>query len=314
MVVYHSLNYSTQYYLSFKYLAFLPPSFIFITGFLIARVYFQRSPGSDRATSHRMVVRGIKLLAIFTALNVLATFVATRDYNGQSLNLPVFFSLWREIYFQGAGYLVAFDILIPIAYILLIGPLLLWLSRLKPWIVPTLAIIAMTSLVLSQAFGHEITCNVSMMAAGLIGASFGIIPQSMLNALSRFWFLPLAIYATLAVVGFRYNAFAQWILAQQAAAVIAVAALFALGNRFRKPEWLMDRIVVLGNYSLLAYITQIGFLQILVRWTGRFEPNSFAFLAFFLVILALTVLSSEMVHWCRTRSPLANNVYRFVFG
>ena len=76
----------------------------------------------------------------------------------------------------------------------------------------------------------------------------------------------------------------------------------------------MDRIVVLGNYSLLAYITQIGFLQILVRWTGRFEPNSFAFLAFFLVILALTTLSSEMVHWCRTRSPLANNVYRFVFG
>ena len=39
MVIYHSLNYSAHRELAFKYLAFLPPSFILITGFLLSHVY-----------------------------------------------------------------------------------------------------------------------------------------------------------------------------------------------------------------------------------------------------------------------------------
>src|ERR1051325_5936996 len=42
MVAYHSLNYSTRYQLAFQYMAFLPPSFILITGFLLSHVYSAR--------------------------------------------------------------------------------------------------------------------------------------------------------------------------------------------------------------------------------------------------------------------------------
>ena len=38
MVLYHSLDYSTELYLAFKYMSFLPPSFILITGFLMSRI------------------------------------------------------------------------------------------------------------------------------------------------------------------------------------------------------------------------------------------------------------------------------------
>ena len=124
----------------------------------------------------------------------------------------------------------------------------------------------------------------------------------------------MIFYVLIALLGHRFGAFANWILAQQVAAVVAVAALYCMGVRFRAPEWLIERILVLGNYSLLAYIAQIGFLQIIVRWTGRLEPDSMAFLAFFLTALALTSLLVEIIHWCRNESRLVDGVYRLVFG
>ena len=47
MVIYHSFNYSQDYSLGFRFLPFLPPSFILITGFLIARLYFNPECARD---------------------------------------------------------------------------------------------------------------------------------------------------------------------------------------------------------------------------------------------------------------------------
>src|SRR5213596_2263625 len=66
MVVYHSFNYSTDYTLGFKYLPFLPPSFILITGFLISRLYFEPKPASDPGVHGRLLLRGFRLLLLFT--------------------------------------------------------------------------------------------------------------------------------------------------------------------------------------------------------------------------------------------------------
>src|SRR5215813_10557683 len=69
MVVYHSFNYSTDYALGFKYLPFLPPSFILITGFLISRLYFTPEAARDSGVYGRLLLRGFRLLFVFTVLN-----------------------------------------------------------------------------------------------------------------------------------------------------------------------------------------------------------------------------------------------------
>src|SRR5436189_5459360 len=71
MVVYHALNYSTDYTLGFKYLPFLPPSFILITGFLIGRLYLTSGNRPGASLFGRLFLRGFRLLLIFTLLNVL---------------------------------------------------------------------------------------------------------------------------------------------------------------------------------------------------------------------------------------------------
>src|SRR5438046_666172 len=59
MVVYHTLNYSTEYTLSFIYLPFLPPSFILITGFLMGRLYLRGQPPAGSDVLARLAVRGV---------------------------------------------------------------------------------------------------------------------------------------------------------------------------------------------------------------------------------------------------------------
>jgi peptidoglycan/LPS O-acetylase OafA/YrhL len=312
MVIYHALNYSTQLELGFRYLAFLPPSFIFITGFLIAFVYFPRPRGRDAATSGRMVVRGLKLLVLFTVLNVLGTLVSTRNYNGQPMHLKSFFAHWQEIYFSGAGTMAAFEVLLPIAYILLLGPLLLWLSRQGRWTVPALAVLTIPVLAGLEANRSGVPVNAAMMSAGLLGAALGLLPQASFDQLGRWWVVPPVLYAILA--GLAHDRMGERFLLQLSAATLSVAALFGIGARFQKTAWLMDRFTMLGNYSLLAYIVQIAFLQILVRLLGRPEPASLDFLLLLSATLLVTVLAAELTDWLRTASSWVDRAYRLVFA
>ena len=70
MVLYHWLNYfispTGDFY---RYLRFLTPSFIFITGFLISHVYFTKYGWASSQVSKRLAIRGLKILGVFLILN-----------------------------------------------------------------------------------------------------------------------------------------------------------------------------------------------------------------------------------------------------
>src|SRR3954471_1262204 len=71
MVVYHAINYSAFRPLAFRYLAFLPPSFIFVAGFLVGQTYASKYDLSRTAPYRRLIVRGLKILILFTVFNLL---------------------------------------------------------------------------------------------------------------------------------------------------------------------------------------------------------------------------------------------------
>jgi hypothetical protein len=207
--------------------------------------------------------------------------------------------------------MAAFEVLLPIAYLLLLGPLLLLLRRAGRWAVPVLATLVIVTLSVLE-FEWGIPANAAMMAAGLLGAALGRIPQTRLRSLGRVWFVPLALYAGLFLLA--NGSMSESFLLQLAAGVLAIAALYGIGERVRKPEWLMRHISVLGSYSLLAYIVQIGFLQVLVRRFGRPDPDSVDFLLFFGATLLVTAVAAELARWMRTRSRFADQAYRLVFA
>ena len=116
MVLYHWINYFVGVYGSiYIYLRFIPPSFVFITGFLIANVYPARYGLRSVQVYRRMLVRGGKLLLLFVLLNIAANLVFARSYKGAMPGVDGFFRDLAIILTTGNAK-AAFSVLVPIGY------------------------------------------------------------------------------------------------------------------------------------------------------------------------------------------------------
>ncbi len=310
MVLYHALNYSTKYYLGFRYFAFLPPSFIVITGFLLASVYSAKHSLNDWRLHRRLIMRGVKLLLLFTALNVLIQLTVSRSAHGAMPGLNIWRTYWYEIYISGEGRAASFEVLLPIAYLLLIAPLLLLLNGAHRSILPVVTVCVLGLLAwLAEQGGYWF--NAQLMSAGLIGLLLGRLSFRTLGLLSRVWFLFLFAYLGYFFLGRTYG---QGFLLQLVGGVIGLGLIYSACLRLNF-ETVFERCLErLGRYSLIAYIGQIGVLQVLVRFTGRPEPFSADFFLVLFGTLLLTVLGVEFVDWARSRSAVVGSAYKAVFA
>lgn len=310
MVAYHSLNYSTRYELGFRLMGFLPPSFIVITGFLLSRVYFARPVGEVRPVCRRLLVRGAKLFVLFTVLNVMAGLVRRTTPPGVVAGPAALFTQAFDVFVSGHGRLAVFEVLLPIAYLLMGGPMLLWLDLAHRRLVPALTAITLAACLVLEQQG-ALMPNPALMTAGLVGIVLGRIPGDRLDWLCRAWPLPVAAYV--AYVGL-VILLGQGFAIQLFGACAVLAVCYAVGLRAGARGWLSGRVITLGQHSLLAYIVQIAVLQLLAALMGRPEPASFEFAALFLAALALTGAFIEFTHWARGRSVSFHAAYRLAFG
>jgi hypothetical protein len=107
MVIYHSLNYSPYSHVAFAYIAFLPVSFIFMAGFLLTSSYLARYDIKDWRLHKRLVIRGAKLIVLFSALNlglyVVAmgrSFCSRADVALPAMLLPFCLGVWPQAWMR----------------------------------------------------------------------------------------------------------------------------------------------------------------------------------------------------------------------
>lgn len=310
MVAYHSLNYSTRPELGFQYIAFLPPSFILITGFLLSRVYSVRTLAGDKRVWKRLLVRGGKLLALFTVLNFAASFVRGGTAGGDVLGIGYIINHGFDIYVAGGGRWAVFEVLLPIAYLILFAPCLLWLDQWKSAALPLATIAVLFLFALLEHSGNPFA-NGGMVGAGMLGMVMGRVSGGVLELFGRYWWMTLVGYGVYFSLSLTIG---QPYLMQLVGAVVALAVFFGLGLRAGGSGWLQQRNLTLGKYSLVSYIVQIVILQCLSRFIGRPEPDSFGFVALLMTTLLLTVLFVEVIHWSRTKSSGADVLYKAVFA
>ncbi|MDP3068888.1 MAG: hypothetical protein Q8N18_01310 [Opitutaceae bacterium] len=317
MVIYHSLNYTNQYHLGFRFFSFLPPSFVLITGFLLAVVYFPRFQRGEPGLAWRLVFRSLRLLTLFVGLNVIAQWVRSPAY-GQKVGVAEFFAHWQEVFLQGGARLdggariAAFEVLLPIAYTIALAPLLLMLAAKVRWFLPVFCG-AFVGLCGWLGYYDYPFINLLFMGAGVIGIFGGWLVRDP-DTLERFFWPALAAAVAYAVLGTgRGYVYAL----QMAGSIIAVVFLcglsMKLANRFAG-AWLIRHAIRVGQYSLVAYVGQIALLQILVRPLGRPDPVSWGALAMFGGTLVGMSLLVETTKWLRGRSALADRAYKLVFA
>ncbi len=316
MVFYHWLNYFVSPDLDYRYLRFLTPSFIFVTGFLIAHVYFSNSNSTDCRLAKRLFTRGMKLLLVFLVLNVMRS-VALPILTRTAITLSDQFkaqNLWA-IGIVGnvpvtSSRIVAFYILIPIAYLLLLSAALWYGHRVFKHVFHLACLLCLAG-ILVLGFQGERSYNLEYITIGLLGVIIGFYPLECINNFVRH---PVAL-----LIGYIFYlvAIRTWNVPFPLLAVgvcLSVSIIYLAG--LQKPESSRGgrHVILLGKHSLFSYVVQIAILQILSAGLRRVHLGVAVTLISFGAAFAMTMLAVEIAERLKTRFELANRLYKLAFA
>ena len=317
MVLYHWLNYFYGIHGDiYKYLRFLTPSFIFITGFLIAHVSFAKYGAGSLKLSQRLFVRGIKLLILFIALNMITSVIAPSSFvrslwSGRAAlaNLNSIF-LVGEITGSASGKIAVFAILVPIGYLLILSSLISMACRLFKYAFQA-ACLCSLFLMIYLTWRNSESTNVELIAIGLFGVVIGFTSQELIQRMVRhIWVIGVAYIAYLLIITFLPVS----LYIQMIGACLTTALIYAVGTRVSASSRQQDHIVLLGRYSLFGYIAQIAILQFLRAALASFHLGIIILAISLITGLTLTVIAVEIVDYSRARSKTINFAYQLVFA
>jgi peptidoglycan/LPS O-acetylase OafA/YrhL len=315
MVLYHWLNYFVGTEGDFyRYLRFLTPSFIFITGFLISHLSASKYSSARSQLTRRLALRGLKILAVFVGLNVgMAVLFPGSPLRG-AIFTPAALPSLKAIFITGnflpggLGKAASFTILVPIGYLLIASSGLLSLSRVLSYPFHLACGISLACTVLLDRVGLH-TTNLELIAIGLLGVVAGYTPSAKIAQLGRrLYAIILAYCAYLAAITLWDVPFGLRI----AGVCLTLALIYAVAARLSEPR--RRRLVVLGRYSLLGYISQIAILQLLHRIASYISAGIWILPASLLAGLVLTMASVAVVDRARPRSATIDRFYRAVFA
>jgi peptidoglycan/LPS O-acetylase OafA/YrhL len=316
MVLYHWLNYFVgtygQYY---DYLRFLTPSFIFITGFMISQIHLCRYERSGRSLAKRLTVRGFKLLAVFLVLNTLAGVWLSRPpvwraALGRFLhNICWAFIVANPMASEGQKS-VSFSMLVPIAYLLILSAGLVILTRREKYAFGCTLFVLIVAVVLSRAY-EMVNSYLDLLMIGVLGVVIGFGGKAQKAFVVSHPYVLIALYCCyLAVI----TIWGVTLPLQVASVILTTVLLYIAGSSGAARGAALRPTVMVGKYSLLAYISQIAFLQGLRRISWLTQHGVGALLLALLLGVLLTVLVVEATDVARRKSRLADDLYRLFFA
>jgi hypothetical protein len=309
MVVYHAINYSAFRPVAFRYLAFLPPTFILIAGFLVGQTYASKYDPARWALYGRLLTRGLKLVALFTVCNVLLYTFEFRRFG--LLEGPLEFAASApSIYFVGTGRVAIFEVLLPIAYFLIAAPLLVYLTRFSRWF-PSVIAVAILGLCVWLERRGVVLEHLNLFSAGILGMALGAIPIAQINGFASRWWPAVFLYLF-------YRVGSYWLGERFVVQTFGVCAtlllIYSIALPFASHGSISRHLVKLGQYSLFAYFVQIAVLQILVRLIVGPPQHAWLVLGTACVTLVCTVLLVTLAEKARAKFSVADTVYKAIFA
>ena len=310
MVLYHWLIYfQGPFGLIFRYLRFLPPSFIFITGFLISNAYLARYKITDPRLPKRLAIRGLKVMGVFVFLNLLISFLFTRF---GSLSAANFFAVFvtGNVFVAGFGKAAAFYILVPISYLLLLSALLLIVCRFYRHTFYLVCLLCLVGIFVLNLEGIA-SPNLELLTIGLLGLVLGYTPIEKINSFLKYPYLIVVVYLCYAVtITIRDPNYPLQIVG----VCLTLMVIYLAGTSISRPAVVRSQIILLGRYPLFGYIVQIAILQILRRSLRDFDPETGLLALTFLAAVALLVLAVFAADRLRARSLFIDRFYKGIFA
>ena len=311
MVLYHWLNYYIGIqWEGYRYIRFLTPSFIFISGFLISHVSLRAAYASDHARLRRHLFgRAMKLLIVFVALNVFADLTVgsrldLRDSDPSSLLTTAYGVFISE---DGRA---AFDILVSIAYFLMLVPIVVGMARRMRLSLMAMAM-AILTVVTVWGFTARTNPHIELLAIGFLGLAVGARRSNAFDRGRRHWVVLVLMYLVYIWAITRWNVLFPL---QVVGVCLSLAGIYSIAEVWGTDRRLSREIVLLGQYSLLSYVVQIAVLQFLRAAFRGFQPTGAALALPLIVTVVATVVTIELADRIRPRSRAFDRLYRTVFA
>jgi hypothetical protein len=316
MVLYHWINYfigpQWEYYL---YLRFLTPSFIFITGFMISNVYLSKYDAADPRLPKRLFTRGLKLLVVFLVLNVARTFVVPVLGTGVLVGNPLDLGSIFTVFVSGnlpvvGGKLVAFAILVPISYLLMLSGALMLPYRFYRYTFHVVCVVLLSSILVLGLIGEK-SPYLEFVTIGMLGVLTGFLPIAAISNIVRHSYMLAFAYLCYTIAITIWNVPFPLLIV---GVTLSLMVIYLVGISGSQSGIMRREVILLGKYSLFGYISQIAILQILSAGFHHVNLGVSALGISFVAAFALTILSVEAVDRTRARAASMDRLYRAVFA
>ena len=317
MVLYHWLN----YFISadgdfFRYLRFVTPSFIFITGFLISSVYLSKYQVSDPRLPKRLVQRGLKILGVFIFLNLTISFLLSESYSEKIIfgrfsarDLIAIF-LTGNTTISGSGKAAAFYILVPISYLLLLSAVVSIACRYFTYSFHFVCIFFLSCIFVFGLNGLD-SPTLDLVTIGILGVICGYVPIDRINGFVRHPYLLIVAYLCYTGAIYIWNVIYPL---QVVGVFLSLTLIYLIGVSDSTSGIIRKYILLLGRYSLFAYIAQIAILQLMFRSLRHIGTGASVLLLSFFAAFALTVAAVVAVDRARTKASTVDRLYKTVFS
>jgi peptidoglycan/LPS O-acetylase OafA/YrhL len=316
MVLYHWINYFVgpqwEYY---YYLRFLTPSFVFISGFMVSRIYLSKYSVADNRISKRLVTRAIKIMGIFVSLNGARFVVIPLLGTGVIPNNLLDSGTLSGIFLTGdlpvsSVKLVSFSILVPLSYLLALSGILMLPYRYFRHTFHFVCALLLISILIMKFLGTQ-NSILEVVTIGMLGLLVGYIPIKRIDSLANH------LYA----IGFAYLcyliAITVWnvpFLLLISGVLLNLTIIYLIGSSGSDHSAIKSHIALLGKYSLFGYLSQIAILQILSAIFYRSDLGIAVLGVTFFAAFILTILSVEAVDRGRTRVATVDRFYKAIFA
>jgi peptidoglycan/LPS O-acetylase OafA/YrhL len=316
MVLYHWINYfigpQWEYY---QYLRFLTPSFIFITGFMVSNVYLSKYDAADPRLPKRLFTRGLKLLAIFVALNVARTVIVpvlgTGVVSANLLSPKNIFTVYVSGNLPVVGAkLISFSILVPISYLLMFSGVLMLPYRFYRYTFHVVCVLLLLSILILGLVDVR-SPNLEFVTIGMLGVLTGFMPIATINGLVRHPYMLAFGYLCYIIAITIWNVPFPLLIVGVS---LSVMVIYLLGLSGSESGRIRGEVILLGKYSLFGYISQMVILQFLSAGFRHVNLGVAVLGISFVAAFALTVMSVEVVDRTRARTASMDRLYKAVFA
>lgn len=317
MVIYHTMNYFMDgRHILYRYVVYVQEAFIFYSGFLCGTIYFSKYILDKNYVIRRLITRAFKLLLLFLFLNIFIHSFFKTNFNGQEFGLGLLFdnllNNLYDIFILGLSNLTSFEIILPIAYLLVICAISYSSAQYKYLIL----IMIVLFFVVSSHYDVFLPYNAKCILIGMGGFYTGLISRDIENVTNNQIYKIcvisiLFIYLLyIAPNPIKLNIIYYYIIIN-----IVIANLHLIGKQLSNSNYLIFIITKFGRYSLLLYLSQIFYLQIVHRITG-FKSYSLHYNHFIIIVIItlLLIITYSFIEKIREKSQIFDKFYRIVFA